>query len=114
MLHRKLTPHDSVFVSFQSTFISQSFCVRLKGKHCACVPVLCFLLRVSCFALSKDTGRMYRAHDLAQAPINSAQCRCIQVPFGALYGRGNVHGFVCFVCVLFVCFLLYLRCQVLS
>ena len=27
MLHRKLTPHDSVFVSFQSTFISQSFCV---------------------------------------------------------------------------------------
>ena len=77
MLHRKLTPHDSVFVSSQLTFISQSFCVRLKGKHCACVPVLCFLLRVSCFALSKDTGRMYRAHDLAQAPINSAQCRCI-------------------------------------
>ena len=38
----------------------------------------------------------------AQPLINSVKCRCIQVPFGALYGRGNVHGFVCFVCVLFV------------
>ena len=63
---------------------------------------------------NEESAMLQALINSAQPLINSVKCRCIQVPFGALYGRGNVHGFVCFVCVLFVCFLLYLRCQVLS